>query len=269
MTTFTSEFWTVDGTDLHNYAWGVEQVGMDQLPGRRGGNFVVPYRDGEIWRPKQFGPRTIALAMWVVDQNQAGTIGGVAQTRANVEILKRLFAPTDRQLALTKRINLGSTLTLSGLAEPTGTLDFTPDENFPEWMRFAVELSMADPFWYGDMVNTTVPFAGGTVTHPGSATARQMTITLNGPLTNPRLENQSTTRPVSFTYAGTIAGGSYVVLNTSTYTAIDNLGANQIAKVTHSGAHAWMELAPGGNSFVFTAGTGSGTAAFSFQPPYL
>jgi hypothetical protein len=486
MTTWTEEFWEVDGTPLHTYAWGVELLGMDNLPSRRGSNFVVPYRHGEVWRPKQFGPRAIGLAMWVLDQNENGTAGGISQTRANVERLKALFAPTDRQLQITKRIktaedraalfngvggevittpnraentvtsdidvrfaarmanwqtptarqaivtkylgtgnqravrfsigasgagvsgkfNLflstdgiatpqasadgpvlpfgnnqlgfgrftwrasdgrvqfftaidgenwiqiganqtiaipdlhpstapwkiggsdtsadpasgeilwaeirdgidgpvvarfdasdpgwgiagsmsavddqgnvwtrtsGITVdqpvrTLTALAEALGTLDFTPDENFSEILRFAVELQMADPFWYGDEVTASVPFAGGGVYNPGSAIARKMLIRLNGPLTNPRLENQSTTRPVSITYNGTIAGGTYVELDTDLYTAYDNLGANQISKVNHSGAHSWMELAPGGNVLLFTVGTGSGSADFTFLPPYL
>jgi hypothetical protein len=159
--------------------------------------------------------------------------------------------------------------TLTGLAEAVGTLDFTPDENFSEVLRFAVELQMADPFWYGDEVTGSVPFAGGGVYNPGSAIARKMFIQLNGPLTNPRLENQTPARPVSITYNGTIAGGAYVVLDTDLYTAYDNLGINQISKINHSGAHSWMELAPGGNVLLFTVGTGSGSADFTFSPPYL
>lgn len=274
MATYTEEFWAVDTIPLHTYAWGVE-VSSEGIPPRRGDNFAVPYRHGELWRPKQYAARSLALAMWVtstdIDGNEASTEQGQrAQLRDNIEALKVLFSAYDRQLTITRTIRLSTGLvTRYCLAECTGTLDFVPD-TVPDAIRFAVELKMADPFWY-DLNDTVgnVPFAGATITNPGTTRAQYMTIVLNGPLTNPRLNNAAGSRNVWVAYQGTIAGGASVVLDTNDFTALTNLGANVISAVSHSGTSQWMELIPGGNPMSFPVGSGSGNAVITYKAPYL
>lgn len=275
MANTTEEVWTVDGTSLHTYAYGVEVL-SEGIPPRRGSNFIVPYRHGELWRPKTYGARPLAMAMWVTNEDVNGNLPGSdtaqrAQLRQNVETLKALFAPYHRQVTLQRSIRLNAGLvTRQGLAECTGTLDFVPEADVAaQVMRFGVEMMMPDPYWYEttDTI-TSVPFAGGTVTNAGSARAQYMTIQLNGPLTTPRLTNTSISPNVSVTYNGVIAGGAYVLLDTNAFTAVTNLGANVIGNVSHSGARSWMELIPGGNTLVF-AGSGSGSAGFTFKAPYL
>lgn len=281
MAVFTEESWDVDGVSLHTYAYGVEVL-SEGIPPRRGSNFTVPFRHGEVWRPKQYGPRPLAMAMWVTDQDVDGNVPGTetarrAQLRQNVETLKALFAPVNRQVTLTRRIRLQSGLvTRQALAECTGTLDFVPDSDLGDAIiRFGVEMVMADPYWY-DIGFTTHNLAfnvglGGV--NPGSARAQYMTIQLNGPLTgaspSPPITVANATTGVSVTYAGNILAAHYVLLDTNNYTAVDDVAANVIGAVQHVGAHSWMELAPGNNNLLLTAAAGSGNAVISYLAPYL
>lgn len=274
MAEYTEEYWDVNGISLNNFAWGIE-VASEGIPPRRGDNWVVPYRHGEIWRPKVYDARDLALAMWVtsgdLDGVEAATEQGQrASLRENIEALKALFAPIDRQLTITRRIRLPwGLVSRYCLAECIGTLDFVPD-SVPDAVRFAVELHLADPFWY-DLADTTVtvPFAGTTLNNPGTAAARHMTITLNGPLTNPRLMSTGGGKQIWVSYQGTIASGDYVVLDTHEFTAIHKNGSNQIAAILHSGANYWMELSPGNNGMSFPVGSGTGNAVITFKAPYL
>lgn len=272
MSQYSEEYWDISGTPLHTLAWGVE-VSSEGIPPRRGENFTVPYRHGEVWRPKLYGPRPVALAMWVTSTDQNGNEAATdqaarAQLRDNLETLKALFAPVATQLAITRRIRLGSGLVSRfAYGECVGTLDFVPD-TVPDAIRFGVELQLADPYWY-DIADTvgTIPIGGGSIINPGSARAQYMTVQLNGPLTS-GIQLVNSTALTNVTYNGTILAGHYVVLDTNNFTAVDDVGANVIANVNHTGAHTWMELVPGNNGLVFV-GSGTGNAVVTFKAPYL
>lgn len=268
----TAEYWEVDGVSLHTWAWGIETLsGREGLPPRRGNNAVVAYRRGEVWRPKVFGPRMQAVAMWVKGSDANGLIpvaGARAQFNQNLEALKAIFGVIERELVLTRRKQiLASLLVQTGRGECVGTME--PNMHGPTMGKFVVDLLMADPFWYGEEIEETVPLAGATILNTATTAVRKMVIRFNGPLTNPQLVNQSPDIPIAVSYVGAIAGGEWVDLDTDNYTARNQLGASVIGNITHSGDRAWMALNPGANAMLLNASAGSGDVDITYSPAYL
>lgn len=265
MATWSQEYYSVDGQDLANYAYGVEVLdGTEGIPSRRGGNIAVPNRPGAIWRPKMPAERTITLAMWVRERDVDDQAGADPHARfnANMEGLKRLFGVYHRQVALTKRKTLETgLLTLTSLGECVNTLDFTEVDR--DIARFTVDLLLNDPFWYGSEVAPSLSSGAGSITNAGSGVAYKMKIRFNGSVTNPTVTN--TSGNVSVTYTGTIPGGQWVELDTGLFTAVTNGGVNVTGSVSHGGAASWMELYPGVNSMSLSGGS----ATVTYSTPYL
>lgn len=268
----TEEFWEVDGVSLHTWASAIATLeGREGLPPRRGGNQVVSYRPGEVWRPKTFGPRDMALAMWVKGSDADGVIpiaGARAQWRSNLEALKSLFGIIDREVVLTRRLRtLSGLLVQTARGECMGTLE--PSMSGPTLGALVADIHMADPFWYGADIVTAIPLAGANIVHPGTAPVTRMIIRFTGPLTNPQLINQSTVPVISASYNGVIGVGEWVELDTDDYTARTQAGVSVIGNVTHSGARSWMQFIPGVNGMVLNAASGSGSVTITFAPSYL
>ncbi len=65
----TQEFWSWNNTTLNMPHLNITSFGgsrMD-LPLNRGSNYTVAYRDGQLWRPKNFDQRTILNKPGYVD----------------------------------------------------------------------------------------------------------------------------------------------------------------------------------------------------------
>lgn len=270
----TELYWEVEGQSLHTWANSIETLdGREGLPPKRGQNEVVAYRPGEVWRPKVFAARRLALAMWVKGSDADGAIpveGSRAQFRQNLEALKSVFARTDRELVITRRIRtLSPTLLVqTGKAELLGVLE--PNMAAKDLARLVIELNMADPFWYGTEVDTVVPRAGATIVNSGTHDVTSLVVRLNGPLTNPQLVNQSSGPPVvALSYAGTIDVGDYVEFDTKEFTARDQDEVSVLGSTSHSGSRTWMLLVPGPNVMVLNAEAGTGTADITYAPAYL
>lgn len=270
-----TETYTVDGTDLRTYAWNIDTLsGTGRLPAKVGDNVRIPFRHGRTWKAKTYDSRVETLSMWVHGCAADGTVpaaGERATFNANLRALKRLFAPTGRQLHLERTLEFpAGEETHTALAEVTSTID--PIFAGALSAAFTVDLLMADPWWYGSQQATDVTSAGATVTNPGDVEATAMIISLVGPLTNPRLRNASVTPVVDVRYAGTIAAGQTVTLDTDAFTAVDGSGNVVTGKVSHAGALPWMVLEPGANAMQLAnylgGAVGSGKAAVAFRPPY-
>lgn len=267
----TEEYWEVDGVSLHTWAWAVATLdGREGLPQRRGENQVVAYRPGEVWRPKVFGPRVVPLIMWVKGSDADGFIPGAgarAQFRSNLEALKSMFAVTDRELALTRRLRtLSGLLVQTGKGECVGSLE--PRMNGRTQAAFVADILMADPFWYGAEVAPAVPLAGATITNVGSAQASAMSIALVGPLTGPVvLTNQ--TLNIVLTYIDTIAAGETVTIDTAVGSAVSSVSGAVSGRLQHSGSSFLMELKQGANVMLLSAAGGTGQAVVTYKPPYF
>ena len=286
------EDFQVNGTSLYTLAYNIWTLaGREQTPPVVGDNIAIPYRNGRVWKPKTFDQRTLTLGMWVIGTDVNGVVpaqGMRAQLNSNLRTLKRLFAPRGAQLALQRTLKfvtgtevhtaLGDAYNPSsgGFAAGGGGLgsdqwDFTPVTQ--TYGTFTVDIVMADPWWYGPQQTPTLTSTGLTVTSSGDVEHDHPVITLNGPLTNPRVSNTSVLPFVQVWYNGTINSGHYLTLDCGAFTAIDDLTNSQVGNVFHAGSVHWMVLEPGNNVMTLdrfdTGGNpGTGNAVITYSPPY-
>jgi hypothetical protein len=277
MTGPISEWWDVDGTSLHSYALRITNLSGPYSGGvpMRGENMPVPYRPGSIWRAKVPAERVLTLGILVsaYAADGSGAIDPVDQTGANYRQLRRLlWRDGGAQYQLTKRWRLDNTiLSATALAAYGSGFDADMSGQHRVQARVAVDLLLADPFFYAPSVTTAVAAGGGaTVTNPGdaSATGTGLTVTFNGPLTNPVLTN--TANGLVLSLGAVIAGGDSIVLDLDAYTATRTSdSANMIGAVAHSGSRHWLALVPGANPLTLTASAGAGNAQVAMRAPYL
>jgi Phage tail protein len=269
------EDFLVDGTSLMTYAYAISTLaGREKLPPKVGENIRIPYRNGRIWKPKTYDQQVITLGMWIRDRdvNNVRTAGETrGQFNSNLRALKRLFAPTGRQLALTRVLVFATgTETHTALGEASSQMDLSPVTI--RYGTFTVDITMADPWWYGPGTSNPVTSSGATINNPGDVEATNMVVTLNGPLTNPRLSNSSLSPAVTLSYTGTILSGQFVTLDCNGFTAFDSSGNSVIGNVSHGGSLRWMLIEPGNNTMSLDNGSGgspgTGNATIVYSPPY-
>lgn len=268
----TLEYWDVNGTSLATLAWNLETLtGRARVPQLRGDDIQVPYRPGEIWRPKSPASRNLTLAMWVLGCNTDGSAPTGMTARAkfneNRDALIRLFYNPDQQLSLTKRWLMSTgVLQATALAELTGDMD--PSMLGNDGAQFVVDLKLADPYFYAPSTVFNLGVATGVFTNGGHDRIRKGTLRFNGPLTNPRLTNTTANPDIWVQYTGTIAGGAWVELDLDLFTAVTNLATNVLSSISHDGARRWFELLRGTNSLTLSADSGAGNIALTTQAPY-
>lgn len=173
MTNTTETFWDVNGISLQTMAFNISSLGGDRksVPPVRGSNVLIPHHAGKEWVPKEVDERTQTLAMWVVGQNEDGTVDaeGKILFDRNLKKLQRLLWRPKEQLTITKRFwILATELTDAGISlvglpvddsgdyvliEAVGEGEYvgglTPDMHGQTMGRFTVDLKFADPFYYG------------------------------------------------------------------------------------------------------------------------
>jgi hypothetical protein len=162
-------------------------------------------------------------------------------------------------------------------AEVLDIIDFTTASVNPKGL-FNVSLVVPGAFWQdnADKTNTfsnpTVPstlsltnFAGAT------APMDELTITITGPITNPKVEvyrnGAALDQPVSFQYNGSIGSGNTMIVNCKTWTLSGSAGATY-ANFSHAGDARWLSVSPApaaGTPQVRLTGSGNtATTAISF-----
>lgn len=268
------EDWLVDGTSLMTYAYNIATLtGRERLPPKVGDNIRIPYRNGRIWKPKTYDQQVITLGMWVIGCDVTGhvPVNSRGQFNSNLRALRKLFAPTGRQLQLQRVMQyLTGVETHTAQGECSGQMDMTASTIRAG--SLSVDITMADPWWYGPQIITTLAAGTTTIASPGDVEATAMTILFTGPLTNPRLTNQSLSPVVNITYLGSIASGQTVTLDCTAFTALNQVSTSVIGSITHSGSLRWMLLEPGNNTMVLDnaagGGVGAGSCTVTFSPPY-
>lgn len=294
----TTEYWSWNGTVLNSQWWNITSFGgsRQDLPLLRGQNYTIAYRNGQMWRPKNFDQRTVSLAMWTAGVNQTTGQPSTNQSldfTSNFYNLRQMFAAQGvlgSQLGqLTRRwyeyVNgFPALLTATAMAELAGNM--SPTMSGRTRADFTVDFLLADPFFYGSVVSLALPLgntvaynAGDAVVGFGQAQGNggvPFQITLIGPLTNPTLTN--VTANVSVTVGATISAGNTLTLDVAQYTALDQNQTSYLGSVTHTGARAWMALLgctpqnPTGAQMLVLSSTGAGdtgSGTITWQPGYL
>lgn len=301
----TDEFWSINGTSLHEYCWSIATVGGSRynLPPRRGENVTLARRPGQIHKNKVADARPMSLLMWVAGMHADGRPGDdqTLQWNDNWDALRRLVWTVEgRQFTLTRRWRLTQPTLDPEVAGDPGLLPPGPqivvadalaevismDPSMTGRTRadFEMQLLLASPYFYGSQI--TVPLNVGVprkVYNPGHDIAAYgyLEIEFKGPLTNPRLWNTSVSPEVWVQFNGTIPNGITLRLNVDTYQLwtdavyIDIFPAPPGAfkpyldNISHYGSEYWMGLQPGLNTITLTASSGTGTATLRYRPPYV
>lgn len=276
------ELWYFNGTPLQSAygAWNITTMGGSRfgIPVYRGQNIPVPYRAGQSWRAKYPDSRTITMTMWA---DGAGN-NGLAQYPAsdqrlafnsNIQSLRALFfnrGASGSQLQQLQRnwyFYLNGTPTLvqsTAMAEIAGSMDLTM--NGRTGAGFAVDLLLADPYFYGAQQVSAVT-TSGTVTGLGEgvvgegwpSVVSRFTVALTAATTV-----SNTTAGCAFTLT---SGSNFpVTVDIMNQTVTDSLGNNLISNFTHTGSRLWMAVLPGGNAITTTGGA---TATFTFTDAYV
>ena len=255
------EKWTFNGASLSSRGkWDIEAVieGIG-IPKYRGSDLRVPFQHGNRWIKKRFDSRKVVLSMWIKGIDRA-------DLDRNIDaFLTAIGKPGLHTLSRTLR----SGETRVTQAELCSEIQFVRKN--PGYAKFALELELPDPFFYGTektadvRTASTSPFIW-THTNDGSAPATDLVITLEGPLSNPVLRNSST--GVWIQYVGTILSGESVVLNTKHYTCMQGEN-NMISIVKHGGDAYWMILDAGDNSMKLETDVVGGKITLSYYPAFF
>ena len=257
--------WTFGGTALTTYGTITNVDDYLSTPERRGDDILVPFRHGKIFTTKYYDARKITFYMI----KQAAS---AAALETSINALRAKIAPkTEQTLSMTMEDSTVRTIQAS-VNSPLQVQRETPNT-----ARIVLEFTCASAFWRLSTViadNTTTINANPkamTVTNPGGVEERDATIILTGPLSNTVITNS--TNGCVLTYTGTIASPRIVTISTSAtgeYTATDDLGANKISNITHSGASALMVFDVGANTLSIADSTHTtGTVKVTFYAPFL
>lgn len=278
MNTSTTEFWDIDGVPLNTYCWAIKSFGGSRkgLPTLRGENKVLPNREGRSFRPKKADSRVITLAMWVTgadpDTGLPSKYDQIVQWNDNWDYLRRLLWTPDREITLTRRERMGAAdprlVVASAKAQIAGSME--PNMTGRTRADYAVDLLLADPFFYGSEIEVTIPVnATVAVYNPGDSKTSNMPFSIEwvGNLSTPKLMNL--TNGVWMQVNTLIPVDTSIDTNIETYKAVRSTDlASMNTAITQGGARQWMSLEPGANELKLTA-TGAGAAIIRFQPAYV
>lgn len=265
-----AQSWEFAGVDLNTYAWDVRLLGGPiGTPPRRGDNVVLPGRPGRLHVAKNLEQRSVTLAMFVRDVHPtSGSLtGSEAQMLANLDALKGAFA-TDGQATL--RHTHGG-VTRVALAEVVSAVEFQP-KGPNNLYSFVVEFLLADPLWYAESATTvgptTVTVSGQNIAvqNDGSYKCVDAVVTIEGVITDPKVAIGS----IWVEYAGAVGSGETLVIDCGSWTAeLD--GVDVSGSISHDGAVAWLEVAPGANTATVTGtiGTPNPTVEFEFTEGFV
>ena len=254
------ENWTFNGFSLSARGkWDMEAVieGIG-IPKYRGSDLRVPFQHGNRWIKKRFDSRKVVLSMWIKGIDRA-------DLDRNIDaFLTAIGKPGLHTLSRTLR----SGETRVTQAELCSEIQFVRKN--PGYAKFALELELPDPFFYGTektadvRTASTSPFIW-THTNDGSAPATDLVITLEGPLSNPVLRNRN--NDVWIQYVGTIPDGKSVILDTKHFTCLQGAD-NMISIVKHGGDAYWMILDAGDNSLVLETETTGGSVTLDYYSAF-
>lgn len=277
MTNSTDVYWDADGVSLQTYAQNISTLGgtRDGVPEWRGEDRVYAYADGAEPRDHTADSRTITLLMWVTAANADGTMPGSKRRAytANRRAIKQLFwKPRGGLTALTKRWEHtdGSVKSATAMCRLAGNL--APDEmEGPFGARFALDLFLPDPWFYGPEVTTAVPLGVPTViTNDGDDETQRIVLTYSGQLTNALLTNATPDPDVWVKLGYALAAANTAVVDVDAETAMNTTSStNIIGAVSNSGSRAWFALGKGANTVTLTADAGAGSASVKHRAKFF
>lgn len=255
-----TETWTYNGSALSVFGkWGIESVleGIG-IPDMRGSNTQIPFAHGTRWVKKRFDRRKVVFAMWIRGRDRTQL------DRSIDEFLRAFGRPGMHSLQRT----LSSGTVREAQAELGSAIELV--RKSPNHVKFALELELADPFFYDTEVTeetkllTASPLEW-THENPGTATATAIEVVLSGPLQNPLLRNRS--NDVWLQYLAPIAAGETVVMDTKAFNCVAG-AENRMTALRHGGDAYWFVLQAGQNQLRFESDGPGGSVTLRYRPAY-
>lgn len=277
MTNTTPYFWSVNGVSLQTYAFNITSWGDKQtLPPTRGANLLVPMQPGQTYVPKIPDSRTLTLNMWVTGANPDGSIprnpAALATFQSNYAALQNLFWSVRQQMQLSQVVQYpdGTTHTVTALAEYAGGMQ--PTMQGQSAAIFSVDLLLADPFFYGPTIATTLG-SSTTINVVGDDRTDAVTLTLTGARNTLRVQNSTPTSQPYFTYNYSTASGDSVLFDVMnfkvTHTPSGGASYQAAGRISHGADPFWLFLNPGNNTIAVSSTSGTGTVSLSYQPRWF
>ena len=257
--------WSFGGTDLSTFGKVTLIDNYMDFPPRRGENQVIPFQHGASFVQKFFDQRIITIGITII-----GTSASDLETK--IDTLMGLLAPRTEQVLSQTREDATVRTANASVDDSIATQRFSD-----KLAKCVINFTLSSPFFRLSTAisdNTTTINANPkamTVTNPGTVEERNPTIILTGPLSNTVITNS--TNGCVLTYTGTIASPRVVTITTNSlgeYIATNDLGANVIGNITHSGASALMVINKGSNTLSIADDTHTtGTVKISFYAPFI
>jgi hypothetical protein len=276
-----AETWYWNGMPLSTAYYNVATFGGSRagIPTNRGQDYEVPYRAGQLFRPKYPDSRTVTLTMWTDSQMSANQGYPALDPRRafndNWQALRAAFFTRGGQGSAQGVLTRNWYLTQSGspamvtsaaMAEIAGSMD--PTMNGRTSAAFSVDLLLSDPYFYGVARAQAVSTSGGSINALGegvvgegfASAVNNFTVTVSQACTV-----TNSTAGVAFAHSGLHVAQWPVVIDVLRYTATDNVGNNVIGGLSHIGSRMWMTLLSGANTIAVSAGT----ALFAWSDAYI
>lgn len=262
--------WTYGGTALSTFGTVTLMNNYLINASRRGGNQIIPYRDGTQHVVKYFDQRIMSFGITIRKTS-------AANLETALDDLRELISPRTTQ-TLSMTLESTAVRTIQAIADR----EFAYKRFSPTIMKVVLDFVCPKPYWRlstaiaDNTVTVDASPKAWTVTNPGTVQERDPVITIDGPFTSITITNSTTGS--ALTYTGSIGAAENVVIQTNStgeYTAVLSTGsANVIGNVTHtstSGDPAFMTFNPGDNTMSITSagGDNSGTVKAAFNAPFM
>ena len=265
------ERWLFGGVNLSTYACLVRQVtGADEFAPLRGEDAPLAGLPGRRFLAKLEDSRRIALGLWILPLAADGERDEPTdpeQVRANLDALYAVLGRRTEQ-ELVRVMPDGSERTALAEVVEVGSIE---DPANGALIGLVVDFLLADPFFYGPDEEDSRAIATSptsfTLNHPGTQRTHRVRFEFTGPITNPRVTNETT--GVYVEWLSAVADGKHLVIDAEAFTAVYD-GTASPGYLAHSGAYEFMNLDPGENAIAVT-GTGLGANSHistTFRPAY-
>lgn len=272
----TETFWAVDGVSLQTMAFNISTLGGDRLspPPIRGENLLVPASVGRRWMPKMVDQNVITLGMWVTGAKEDGSMpttqSTLRQFTDNWRKLRALLWTPGRQVTLSKCFWVNGVLkTASALAQFSSGI--SPTMSGPARAAFTVDLTLADPYFYGPEVITSLSTGTQTITIAGDDTTRAVKFHVVGSRNTVKIRNNSLN--VDVEYHRDLSAGDVVDIDVQQFTCLtDPAGTapyNTVGSIRHTGDAYWFMLQPGANILTVSSASGIGAVTMIHREVWL
>lgn len=227
----------------------------------RGGSVLVPGLPGRRDRNRIQDVLNLELQGWI----KAPTL---LAYRNDVQYLNELFRPSRGPVTLQATLEDGTVVTIPARAEFPFGWGSEPGAT----RRVSIGLEATDPpYWRGvEVVDSARAISASptdfVLANPGTERTHEIVLEITGPITNPRILNQ--TNGVYVELLVSVLTGTTAIIDGLAFTALRG-AINDIGSIRHSGARQWLLLEPGNNSIRVTRTAGTGTLTTRFRPVYL